>query len=63
MPEWWVDELGRPAIRFRVKGNLNLPELEPRLSKMASDEIEKAVSRARAKAKQRRSVLDKLRKL
>ena len=63
LPEWWVDELGRPAIRFRVKGNLNLPELEPRLSKMASDEIEKAVSRARAMAKQRRSVLDKLRKL
>jgi hypothetical protein len=63
LPEWWVDELGRPAISFRVRGNLNLPELEPRLSKMASDEIEKAVAQARAKAKKRQSILDKLRKL
>ena len=31
LPEWWVDELGRPAIRFRVKGNLNLPEQSTRV--------------------------------
>ncbi len=51
LPEWWVDELGRPAIGFRVKGNLSSPDLEPRLNKMKSDEIERAraegISRAR----------------
>ncbi len=62
LPEWWVDELGRPAISFGVKGNLNLPDLDPRLSKMAGDEIEKALAEARAKAKKRTAVLDKLRR-
>ena len=62
LPEWWVDELGRPAISFRVKGDLNLPDLDPRLSKMAGDEIEKALAKARAKAKKRTAVLDKLRR-
>ena len=37
-----MDELGRPAIGFRVKGNLSSPDLEPRLNKMKSDEIERA---------------------
>ncbi len=63
LPEWWVDELGRPAIAFRVKGELSLPDLEPRMSKMASDEIERALEEARAKAKKRYAVLDKLRQL
>ena len=63
LPQWWVDEKGRPAIAFRVKGDLNMPELEPRLSKMASDEIEKALAEARARAKKRYAALDKFRRL
>jgi len=63
LPEWWVDELGRPAISFRVKGDLNLPDLDPRLSKMAGDEIEKALDDAKAQAKKRYAALEKLREL
>ncbi|MDD5656420.1 MAG: AsmA-like C-terminal region-containing protein, partial [Elusimicrobia bacterium] len=63
LPEWWVDELGRPAIAFRVNGSLGLPDLDPRLSKMGGDEIEKAVEDARAKAKKRYAALEKLRGL
>jgi hypothetical protein len=63
LPEWWQDEKGRAAIAFRVKGDLNLPDLEPRMSKMASDEIERALAEARAKAKKRYAALDKLRQL
>jgi hypothetical protein len=63
LPEWWQDEKGRAAIAFRVKGDLNLPDLEPRMSKMASDEIERALEEARAKAKKRYAALDKLRQL
>ncbi|MBI5630955.1 MAG: AsmA family protein [Elusimicrobia bacterium] len=60
LPEWWVDELGRPAIGFRVKGDLNHPDLEPRLNKMAANEIEKALEEGRRRAKERFKVLEKL---
>jgi hypothetical protein len=63
LPEWWQDEKGRAAIAFRVKGDLNLPDLEPRMSKMASDEIERALEEARAKTKKGYAGLDKLRQL
>lgn len=50
LPEWWVDELGRPAIGFRVKGDLNDPTLEPRLNKMAANEIEKRKEEGRERS-------------
>jgi hypothetical protein len=63
LPEWWVDELGRPAIGFRVKGSLVQPELEPRFSKIASDEIENKVNEGRARAKKRFEAAEKLKTL
>jgi hypothetical protein len=60
LPEWWVDELGRPAIGFRVKGDLNKPDLEPRLHKMQSDEIEKILTEGRGRAKSRFESIEKL---
>lgn len=60
LPEWWVDELGRPAIGFRVKGDLNHPDLEPRLHKMESDEIEKVLNDGRSRAKARFETIEKL---
>ncbi len=47
LPEWWVDELGRPAIGFRVTGDLNHPDVEPRLSKIKAGEISGDVKRGR----------------
>ena len=47
LPEWWVDELGRPSIGFRVTGDLNHPDVEPRLSKIKAGEIEEDVKRGR----------------
>jgi hypothetical protein len=63
LPEWWVDEKGRPAIGFRVKGDLNRPDLEPRLHKIGADEIERAVESGRGNAKARFEALDKLAQL
>lgn len=63
LPEWWVDESGRPAIGFRVKGDMNKPDLEPRLRKLESDAIEKALDEGRKRAKTRFSAIEKLRTL
>lgn len=60
LPEWWVDELGRPAIGFRVKGDLNDPEVEPNIHKMPADEIEKDVAAAKGRAEQRFQGIEKL---
>jgi hypothetical protein len=63
LPEWWVDELGRPAIGFRVKNDLNRPDLDPRLRKMEADEIEKAVAECKAQSRMRTGALEKIRRL
>lgn len=63
LPEWWVDELGRPAIGFRVKGDLSQPELEPRFSKIGSGEIERKVQEGRARGKGRFEAAEKLKTL
>lgn len=63
LPEWWVDENGRVAIGFRVKDDLNSPQLEPRFSKIGSDEIENKVNEGRARAKKRFEAAEKLKTL
>ncbi len=60
LPEWWVDELGRPAIGFRVTGNLNHPDVEPRLSKIKADEIEENVKLGRREERSRFRALRRL---
>lgn len=63
LPEWWVDELGRPAIAFRVKGSLNDPDLEPRLRKMAANEIETMKEKGMSRAKAEFTTIEKLKGL
>jgi hypothetical protein len=63
LPEWWTDELGRPAIGFRVRNDLNRPDLDPRLSKMGADEIEQAVGGCKTRSKLRQGALAKTRAL
>ncbi len=60
LPEWWVDELGRPAIGFRVVGDLSRPELQPRFKKIGADEIETKVAEGRARAAKRFRALERL---
>jgi hypothetical protein len=63
LPEWWVDERGRPAIGFRVMGDLNRPELEPRLHKIGANEIETTMLDGRRRAKERFEAMTKLEQL
>jgi hypothetical protein len=60
LPSWWVDEKGRPAIGFRVKGDILKPDLEPRFTKIGENEIEKDVEEGRASANKRFQNLEKL---
>jgi len=63
LPEWWVDEDGNPSIGFRVKGDFNRPDLEPRFKKIAHGEIEQKVEEGRARAKKRFEALERLQTL
>jgi hypothetical protein len=59
LPEWWVDEDGNPAIGFRVKGDINKPDLEPRFRKIGHGEMEQTVDEARRHATERFRALEK----
>lgn len=61
LPEWWVDEAGRPAIGFRVKGNINDADVEPRLRKIAANEIEEVKAEGVRKARAEFVIPEKLR--
>jgi len=63
LPEWWVDEAGRPAIGFRVKGDISKPDLEPRFKKIGENEMERKIEEGRANAKKRFEALEKLQTL
>ena len=63
LPEWWTDEGGHTAIGFRVKGDLNKPDLEPRFKKIAGDEIERKLDEGRAGGKKRFEAIAKLQTL
>lgn len=63
LPEWWVDTAGRPAIGFRVKNDLNRPDLDPRLRKMEGDEIETNVAACKAQSRMKHGALEKIRRL
>ncbi|MEQ1918862.1 MAG: AsmA-like C-terminal region-containing protein, partial [Elusimicrobiota bacterium] len=63
LPEWWTDEGGHTAIGFRVKGDLNKPDLEPRFKKIAGDEIERKLEEGRAGGKKRFEAIEKLQTL
>ncbi len=63
LPEWWTDEGGATAIGFRVKGDLNKPELEPRFKKIGGDEIERKLEDGRAGGKKRFEAAEKLQAL
>ncbi len=63
LPEWWTDEGGHTAIGFRVKGDLNKPDLEPRFKKIAGDEIEHKLEEGRAGGKKRFEAIEKLQTL
>jgi len=63
LPEWWTDEAGRPSIGFRVKGDLNKPELEPRFKKIPVNEIERKLEEGRALGKKRFEAIEKLQTL
>jgi hypothetical protein len=63
LPEWWTDEAGATAIGFRVKGDLNKPELEPRFKKIGGDEIERRLEEGRAGGKKRFDAIAKLQTL
>ncbi|MDE2492205.1 MAG: AsmA family protein [Elusimicrobia bacterium] len=58
LPEWWVDEEGRPAIGFRVAGDINSPDLQPRFKKIGAHEIEDDVAAARARSRARFQALE-----
>ncbi len=59
LPEWWVDEDGNPAIGFRVKGDINKPELEPRFKKIGHGEMEQKVDEGRRRATERFRALER----
>jgi hypothetical protein len=63
LPEWWVDEKGRPSIGFRVTGDLGNPTLEIRLKKIGEHEIEDRLAQGRARAAGRFVEIEKLKTL
>ena len=50
-------------VGFRVKGDLNKHDLEPRFKKIGGDEIERKLDEGREKGKQRFEAIEKLKTL
>ena len=63
LPEFWVDEKGRPSIGVTVTGDLGHPDWEMRMKKIKENEIENRLAQGRGYAASRFVEIEKLKTL